>query len=61
MAKKDTSTTAATTVRVVGQPVCEDGVHYTKGVTFETTAERAAALGDLVEIVTADAAPKGEG
>ena len=39
--------------RVIGQPIWEDGVHYTKGITFETTVKRAAALGDLVEIVTA--------
>lgn len=39
--------------RVIGQPICEAGVHYTKGVLFATTAERAAALGDLVEIVSA--------
>lgn len=57
MAKKsETETTpeapaALVTVRVTGQPVCE-GLHYAKGETFETTAERAAALGDLVEPVS---------
>ena len=37
------------TVRVTGQPVCEDGVHHAKGETFETTPARAEALGALVE------------
>lgn len=41
------------TVKVTGQPVCEDGVHHAKDQTFETTLERAAALASLVEIVTA--------
>jgi len=36
-------------VRVVKQPIGEDGKHYAKGETFETTPERAAALGPLVE------------
>lgn len=39
------------TVQVTGQPVCEDGVHHTKDATFETTPERAEALGSLVAIV----------
>jgi threonine dehydrogenase-like Zn-dependent dehydrogenase len=38
-------------VRVTGQPVCEDGVHYVKGDEIHTTPERAAALGALVEAV----------
>jgi hypothetical protein len=38
-------------VRVVGQPVCEDGVHYVKGDEIHTTPERAKALGALVEPV----------
>lgn len=41
------------TVRVTGQPVGEDHGNYAKGETFETTAERAEALGPLVEIVDA--------
>ena len=45
------------TVRVTGQPVCEDGVHYLKGETFETTPERAEALAGLTEIVSAPAKP----
>jgi hypothetical protein len=56
MAKKQTSgageTSDLVTVRVTGQPVCEDNLHYAKGDTFETTAERAAALGELVELAT---------
>jgi hypothetical protein len=40
------------TVRVIGQRVSEDGEGYAKGETFETTADRAAALAGLVEIVT---------
>ncbi len=58
MAKKPETTPEApadapklVTVAVTGQPVCEDGNHYAKGETFETTAERAAALGDLVSTV----------
>jgi hypothetical protein len=38
-------------VRVTGQPVCEDGVHYVKGDEIHTTPKRAAALGSLVEPV----------
>ena len=58
MAKKTetetvTDSPALVTVRVTGQPVFE-GEHHAKGSTFETTPERAAALGDLIEIVTAD-------
>jgi hypothetical protein len=56
MAKKTEiteETPALVTVRVTGQPVFE-GEHHAKGSTFETTPERAAALGDMVEIVTAD-------
>ena len=53
MAKKtETETPALVTVRVTGQPVCEDGVHHAKGETFETTPERAESLGALVETVT---------
>jgi hypothetical protein len=54
MAKKTETTQEApalVTVRVTGQPVGEDGLHYTQGTTFETTPERAAALGELVEIL----------
>ena len=45
--------TGLITVRVTGQPICEDGEHYLKGATFETTPERAAALASLVSIVDA--------
>lgn len=37
------------TVKVIGQPVHEDGESYPKGATFETTSERAEALAGLVE------------
>lgn len=40
------------TVRVLGQPVCEDGQHFAKDQTFETTADRASCLAGLVEIIT---------
>jgi hypothetical protein len=52
MAKKTTpeETPTLVTVKVTGQPVCEDGKHYAKGETFQTTPERAAALAGLVEI-----------
>ena len=43
-------------VRVTGQAVAENDEHYTKGQTFETTPERAAALGSLVEPAEAPAA-----
>jgi hypothetical protein len=35
-------------VRVVKQPISEDGIIYTKGQTFTVTDERADALGELV-------------
>lgn len=54
MAKKKIAD-GAVWVRVTGQPVCEEGEHHAKGAVFATTAERAAALGDLVE--AADAPP----
>ncbi len=54
MAKK----TNTVFVKVTGQPICEDGVHYAKDETFETTPERAEALGTLVEITTAPAVNK---
>lgn len=41
-------------VKVTGQPVGEDHGTYSKGETFETTPERADALGSLVEIVSAE-------
>jgi hypothetical protein len=57
MAKKTETTPEETptlvTVKVTGQPVCEDGKHYAKGETFQTTPERSAALAGLVEIATA--------
>lgn len=61
MAKKTETTPEETpalvTVTVTGQPVCEDGNHYAKGETFETTPERAAALGDLVTTEATAATP----
>jgi hypothetical protein len=49
MAKKTTEEAAATvTVKVLCGALAENGVSYTKGQTFETTAERADALGELV-------------
>ncbi|WP_193214936.1 hypothetical protein [Luteolibacter marinus] len=51
LSKPDESGAPTVTVRVTGQPVGEDGAHYAKGETFQTTAERAAALGAYVEIV----------
>ena len=44
-------TTDKITVRVVSQPINEDGTHYPKGAVFETTQERASALGAWVETV----------
>ncbi len=32
-------------------PLGEDGERYEKGSTFETTAERAKALGSIVEVI----------
>jgi hypothetical protein len=54
MAKKK-SAEGAVWVRVTGQPVHEEGAHQPKGAVFATTAERAAALGDLVEAAEAPA------
>ena len=53
-AKTKTEAPALITVRVVSDTLFENGERLAKGDTFETTPERAAALGDLVEIVTAD-------
>lgn len=39
------------TVKVLSAAVGEEDQTYVKGQTFETTAERAAALGDSVEVV----------
>lgn len=39
------------TVRVLAAALGENGTTYLKGETFETTATRAAALGDSVEPV----------
>ena len=50
------SSPSLVTVRVTGQAVGENDAHFTKGETFETTPERAAALGTLVEIVEGPAA-----
>lgn len=41
------------TVKVTGQPIFEAGERYEKGASFETTAERAEALGELVEVTGA--------
>jgi transposase len=41
----------AVTVKVIANALGEGGVTYLRGATFETTAERAAALAGLVEIV----------
>lgn len=56
MAKKsntqeDGSEEIVTIVVVVTSPLAEDGNVYIAGETFETTPERAAALGDLVKPV----------
>lgn len=42
---------ATVTVKVTGQALCEAGVSYKAGDTFETTPERASALGGFVEKV----------
>lgn len=47
MAKKEDQAPLIT-VRVLAAALCEGGVTYTKGQTFETTAERADALGNVV-------------
>ena len=49
--KKETETPALVTVRVTGETLFENSAHQPKGATFETTPERAEALGDLVEII----------
>lgn len=46
----DLQSSGTVTVRVVGQAVGEGKVYH-KGETFETTPDRAAALGSLVEVV----------
>ena len=53
MAKKTTTTEAPelVKVRVLSQPIFENE-YLPAGGVFETTPERAEALGDLVEIVT---------
>ncbi len=47
-------------VKVVGQPVAEDCGRFEKGDEFETTPERAQALGGLVEVVSGEGSPAGE-
>lgn len=42
-------------VRVLRQPICEDGQHYAKGEEFFVPATRRAALGSLVEDLEIDA------
>jgi hypothetical protein len=49
--KEDTAAPASVKVKVTGQAISEAGVSYSKGDTFETTAERAKALGEFVEVV----------
>lgn len=44
-------TPAVVTVKVLRQAVSENGELHMPGEAFETTAERAAALGNLVAIV----------
>lgn len=55
MAKKITEEGASEEITnivvVVTSPLAEGGNHYIAGETFETTPERAAALGDLVKPV----------
>ena len=54
MAKKtNEEAPALVTVRVGSQPIFENE-HLPAGTVFETTQERAEALGTLVEIVTPD-------
>jgi len=48
-AEEGTSEEIATIVVVVTSPLCENGNRYIEGETFETTPDRAAALGDLVK------------
>lgn len=49
MAKKSAEEAAATVkVRVLAAALCEGGTVYSKGDTFDTTADRADALGDTV-------------
>jgi hypothetical protein len=48
---KETPAVAPVTVQVAGQAICEDGVHHLKGATFQTTPDRAEALGTLVTLV----------
>lgn len=48
---KDEAAKAKVTVKVTGQGISEAGVGYSKGDTFQTSPERAAALGEFVEIV----------
>jgi hypothetical protein len=44
--------TGTVTVRVLYHSLAEEGRVYTRGDTFATTAERAAALGEMVEIAS---------
>ena len=54
MAEKEKSTPKTKVkVRVVKQPLNEDGITYVKGDTFDIDADRAAELGELVVLVTA--------
>ena len=48
---KPTESPALITVRVVSETLFENGERFAKGETFETTPERAEALGALVETV----------
>ena len=49
MATKKKEPTETVTVRAL-EPLHEDGIRYAKHQTFETTPDRHAALGPLVEI-----------
>lgn len=40
-------------VKVLAQPICEDGVHRAKNEVFAITPERAEALAGLVKITSA--------
>ena len=48
-AKTKTEAPALISVRVVSETMFENGERFAKGETFETTPERAEALGALVE------------
>lgn len=49
---KSATPVALVKVKVLSGAVSEDDATYLKGDTFETTAERAAALGDSVQLAS---------